>query len=503
MAYSSPLRRSARKQQSNQKYVDPFEEVNPYSEYEAGHMRHLTDRRKDDGFRNERAEILDDDGLMRDNVSNGSDVATPDENADDVSLNGEDSDVSRDIEGDSPSGRHLRSDRMGNKGNEKKDPIKHEHFRGLIEQTKHIQGKEAVMKQFFGFDQRDWVPILRSRVQWLAEPTLPKREPDEKDVGGMHHLFSHTEEKRSMEAGVGWDWYYDQGGRALFKERQKCRTLRSNEGIYYIPKPSKPSHKFLMGPYGKQKGFDLSNGHSVCLNEGWTNSSSGPFSKAGSKERVKRDGWIMNAGTGIRCLDWATNQDGGIQYLAIATGIPKPANQGLSPVSPAYTPSPPLRSCIQIWAFKAQGLNYGYLDSTRTPELRLVICTEWGDVKQLKWCPMPRIFRDEDSRKRVSLGLLAGIWTDGHVRILDLQFDKHGGSVTSCGKLTIPIHLPSLCCAQSNMTHLLSKLDLRIHCAHASPGFLPPTLLLAVQMDSLQSGILREPIRRKAQDLMP
>lgn len=81
------------------------------------------------------------------------------------------------------------------------------------------------------------------------------------------------------------------------------------------------------------------------------------------------------------------------------------------------------------------------------PELRLVICTEWGDVKQLKWCPMPRIFRDEDSRGKVSLGLLAGIWTDGHVRILDVQFDKYGKSMTTCGKLITLNSVQSLYCA--------------------------------------------------------
>lgn len=454
MANLSSVRRSARKRQSNQKYsFDPFEESNvsnPNSEHEAEHMRHLIDRRKNGEFTNEQAENFNEDNLMRDHVSIDSEVATPDENAEDISLMGEDSDVSRDIERDSLSVKHSRSDRMGNQADGKKEQIKHEHFRGLIEQTKHIQGKEAVMKQFFGFDQRDWVPILRSRVQWLAEPTLPRREPDENDVGGMHHLFSHTEEKRNMEAGMGWDWFYDQGGREMFRERQKCRTLRSNEGIHFIPKSPKPSHKSLMGPYGKQKLFDLANGHSISLNEAWATGSSGKF---GSKERARRDGWILNAGTGIRCLDWATNQDDGTQYLAIATMIPK-SDKGLSQVSPAYTPSPPLRSCIQIWAFKALGSNYGYLDSTSTPELRLVICTEWGDVKQLKWCPMPRIFRDEDSRKKISLGLLAGIWTDGHVRILDVQFDKYGKSfdkyglpTTTCGKLVIPVHLPSLYCA--------------------------------------------------------
>lgn len=443
MANPSPVRRSARKRQSNQKYAyDPFGS-NSDSEHEVEPMRQLSGERNG-GFAIEGDEIPIEDTLMQDHVSNdSSEVATPDENAEDISLNGDDSDISHDIEGDSPSVKNSRGERMGNKGNGKKEQTKHEHFRGLIEQTKHIQGKEAVMKQFFGSDQRDWVPVLRSRDQWLAEPTLPRREPDEKDIGGMHHLFSHTEEKRTMEAGVGWDWYYDQGGRELFIGRQKSRTLRSNEGIHYIPKASKPSHKFLMGPYAKQKVFDLPNGHSMFLNEAWASNFSGSSGRAGSREKVKRDGWILNAGTGIRCLDWATNQDGETQYLAIATAVPKPANQGLSQVSPAYTPSP-LRSCIQIWAFKAQGSNYGYLDSTKTPELRLVICTEWGDVKQLKWCPMPRIFRDEDSRGRVSLGLLAGIWTDGHVRILDVGFDKYAGSMTTCGKLIIPIHLPSL-----------------------------------------------------------
>ena len=54
------------------------------------------------------------------------------------------------------------------------------------------------------------------------------------------------------------------------------------------------------------------------------------------------------------------------------------------------------------------------------------LCPDWGDPRQLKFCSTPREERDgygEDGH-RLRLALLAGVWADGFVRVLDLRVDR-------------------------------------------------------------------------------
>ncbi len=440
MAESLRTRNSGRRRQSSHRHPLQISNADLDSDSEHSAWPESIDDGKDDDFILKRAaDAPDEDDSTHDNASDPSaGVATPEEDSEDFSLNGEDSDVSRNVEGDPCPVRKRSRTLSGITGyylrKEKLEQHRNKHCRGLVEQAKHTQGKQTVLMQAFGLQTQDWLPVLRSRDQWLTEPTLPKRKADEKGIGGMCYFFSHTEEMRKMEASVGWDWYYDQGGKELFSKNQIVRTLTPDEGTAYIPKASKSTHKFLMGPYGKQKVFELSPFQYLCLDESWRPPESTPDDAGLKERRDKREGWMLNAGRAIRCLDWAANHDR-TQYLAIATLVPKTAPLEFSKVSPAYTPCDPLRSCVQIWAFPARiSSNFGFLDEERPPDLRLVICTEWCDIKQLKWCPMPRLFRDENSLGFVSIGLLAGIWTDGYVRVLDVQMEEGDGSVTSYGR---------------------------------------------------------------------
>lgn len=369
-------------------------------------------------------------GPIANEASDASGAAVADEDSDDESFNSEDS-RSTPVMEESP--RPARNS-YGTKGNENKRRKFHqsdEHFRGLIEQRTHIHGRETVLMQMFGPHKEDWLSILRSRDQWLASPTLPNKVFGVKRIGGMRHFFSHTEEMRRIEGGVGWDWYYSDGGREFLNARQKTRILSLTDGVAYVPKPPKLTSDILMGPYGKQKHFSLPYLEYLCLNEAWKAPESTIFEAEPVKSNEKREGWILNAGTSVRCLAWAQNQ-AQTQYLAISTITLK--SPDISKSSPAFTPSDPLRSSIQLWAFAPRlESDFGFLDSKRGPQLQLVICTDWGDAKQLKWCPVPRISRDEESLGIISIGLLAGTWTDGYVRVLNIQMEKSDGLITNYG----------------------------------------------------------------------
>lgn len=419
-------RKSGRQRRSNRKYSQTQVLT---SEHES---KRTFDHEVEDYTRIDQTDSTAENGPIANEASDASAAAFPDENSDDEAFSSEESGSSPDID-ESPRPARNRNGAKGNEYNKKRKFHRNdEHYRGLVEQRTHIHGRESVLMQMFGPHKEDWVSVLRSRDQWLASPTLPSRGSGVKTIGGMRHFFAHTEDMRSIEGGVGWDWYYSDGGRELFSERQKTRTLSPNEGVAYVPKASKPSSHMLMGPYGKQKVFSLPYLEYFCLGEAWKAPESTIFeTEPAEVSNEKREGWILNAGTSVRCLAWAQNQVQ-TQYLAISTSTLKSPDPSKS--SPAFTPSDPLRSSIQLWAFAPRlESEFGFLDSERVPHLQLVICADWGNAKQLKWCPVPRVPRDEESLGIISIGLLAGIWTDGYVRVLDIQIEKRDGLITNYG----------------------------------------------------------------------
>ncbi len=252
-----------------------------------------------------------------------------------------------------------------------------------------------------------------------------------------------------MEATAGWDWYYELGGKENLSQRQQTRYLTPEQAHTYMPQHTNSKQSFLMGPYGQQTLYTLEIGNVFNLADAWHRGDGvpGPSDGKGKARQGKREGWILNLGRKIQCLDWAPNQDGSVQFLAISTPCPAPMTEMSQPQAqtepskaPAFTPAAPTPACVQIWAFSASTENglEGCLDMSRIPRLQMVICTEWGDVKHLKWCPTPRKRREIDGDDNVALGLLAGIWGDGRVKVLDLRIKLDWNSPTQYGELFVP-----------------------------------------------------------------
>ena len=451
MADSTALRRSGRKRQANRKYsVDLFEELHGDSSGSDNNeiARKGADAAEDHHeFANEPQHDVD-YVADHDEAPNGSGNDSP---AAEDAVEDADSDADANVSelppliiNDHGSDPHNQSTPKEKNTRyhvrAKKDPKDIVRSRGLRELSSKNPSKEDMLKFMAGGHPPDWVDFLRVKDRWLTDPTLPTKVNTKKGKEGMCHHFSHTKEKREMEATVGWNWYYDQGGRDLFAKRQKTQILTPDEGLGYIPKPVEKSHKFLMGPYGNQELFNLETGQSMYLEHAWK--SARERSQENNKPGEVRDGWMLNLGTSIKCLDWATNQDGDVQYLAAATAQPRPsAPEALSEVSPAYTPSAPIRSCIQIWGFSLKNnpsdRETYEISPRKSPALHLVICTEWGEIKQLKWCQIPRTFRSDDyATDKTPLGLLAGVWSDGLIRVLEVQLDNNQGVRASYGKCT-------------------------------------------------------------------
>ena len=421
MTEALPSRRSGRQRVPNQKYTnDAFEGLEIFSsesEEELAALEQLQDAEDDEDFPEDQVadEPEDDDSLVEE-ASDGSAILTPVEEY-------EDAHSYASTDGDEPLSPESAKRKARNHATYRDPNIR---SRGLPENPFRQDGQRSRLKLFAGEGEEDILHLITSRDQWATDATLPRRS-------ALCQSFSRTEANSQMEATVGWDWYYGHGGRNYFSKQQSFHSLTEDEAAEYIPKPNRTNHTFLMGSYGRQRPFTLSYSQSIGLEAAWSEASAGQEAEQESRQRT-RHGWMLNIGARVRCLEWAPNHDGKTQYLAIAIA---PLNDSIAKdpfkESPSYTPCSSKPSAIQIWAFAANENPHtgSSLTPNQAPELRLIIVSDWGEVKHMKWCPVPRASRNENHQQSTSLniGLLAGVWGDGFVRVNssphDLCFIHH------------------------------------------------------------------------------
>jgi len=280
--------------------------------------------------------------------------------------------------------------------------------RGVADFTK-VGGQEVRLKDLYGPKNEDLKPILLTRDYWAAQETLPIRKPS-----SLRRSFHEDPDAREKETRATRRWYADTGQEA-FASGQKSRTLTSEEGETYMTNAGAESLNVLFGPIDSPQVYTLEKRSYVDIAE--------PF-----KEKKNRRGWLFNLGARIKDAQWAVNEEGDTQYVAVAveqkstTGpAPKPME---NPRAPAFSATKPFPASIQVWSFKAD--ENGSLDSSHQPRLQIIICTDWGAPKQLRWCPIS--VSDELSPTNEDgnfhIGLLAGIWSDGRVRVLDVSYPK-------------------------------------------------------------------------------
>ncbi|KAL9094740.1 MAG: hypothetical protein Q9165_003010 [Trypethelium subeluteriae] len=429
---NTPIRRSQRARQRNKKYsVDAFEGIEELvgsgSEDEV-----LEDAPGDEDaeFNVEhesepRGEAEAEDRLSIDEDSAGSISGKSKEDLDDVeSVIGSEIELAKDT-GD----RVLikkKPQRARAHVRENKDGITL-YTRGMDDFQKSI-AKGARLQHSLGQDPDDLIPYVLSRDKWNNDATLPSRYANETGNGGMQRSFFHTEEALKREVDEGWQWYYDQQGEDTIREKQSISGLNQEAAKRYMTFEC-PAQTFFIGPKN-QTMYTLRLGDYLDLSKPWqsTATSTDEARPAGAKVPGRR-GWVMNIGSKkVQCLDWVSNRQGSTQYLAVAVGRGG-SDAGNKPFeassAPAFTPQPPTPASLQIWSFEAIPISENgswTINSTFAPRLRLVLCTDWGDIRAFKWCPMPDRDRSESAQQSSTrLGLLAGIWADGFLRVIDVS----------------------------------------------------------------------------------
>lgn len=333
------------------------------------------------------------------------------------------------------------------------------HSRGLPPTHGHAF-RETIWRSLCGSSDQDILPFLLARDQWRfkRDITFPSRkslaEASRQGVYGNVSLFGVPAEDLRSEATTGWNWYHDVTG-LRFRKRQRLENIDDVTAQIHIAFTTEQDSMIVMGPTKAQQAYHLSHLSAMDFGQAWEKgpvTTKEPFpSPSNNIENIQtsshlppgptsqsdvsryREGWLLNLGSKIQTLAWAPNRHGdGTQYLAVSTSCSS-AQRNSVPAStdrraPAFRPSPPYPSSIQIWAFRCAPASEGLqkLDMTAKPRLVQVLCTLWGNIRQLQWCPVLRDPRDlpeqqVNQAESTNLGLLGVISSDGDARILDVS----------------------------------------------------------------------------------
>ncbi|EUC47149.1 hypothetical protein COCMIDRAFT_24917 [Bipolaris oryzae ATCC 44560] len=282
-----------------------------------------------------------------------------------------------------------------------------------------IGGHEPRLKNLFGPDGQHLRPVLASRDYWSSQETFPIKKPGRVDsgqteLGGLRRSFFEKEGTREKESEVLKQWYRHTG-KAVFEAVQATKEFSEEEAKEYMGNDGPESLNVLTGPVNSPQVTALGKGNYMHVGQSFP-------------DKDSRRGWLFNFGSRIQDAQWATKEDSRTQYIAVAVEQhpldgtrPKPME---IPKAPAFSATEPLPASIQIWAFETT--EDGELDNSKEPRLELVICANWGAPKQLRWCPVAATHTKADSSTETEthIGMLAVIWSDGRVRILNLCTPK-------------------------------------------------------------------------------
>ncbi|KAL1649006.1 hypothetical protein SLS61_006528 [Didymella pomorum] len=279
--------------------------------------------------------------------------------------------------------------------------------RGIADFSKQ-GGQEVRLKDLFGPASSDLSPIRMTRDEWKLQEALPIHGV------GVKRSFFESGEARAKDEKQLQAWYADTG-RAEFMKVQITSTLTQEQGSKYMLNEGRESINVLMGVAKSPKVYPLKKNAFVNVAD--------PF-----KDKDQRRGWLFHLGSRVQEAQWMTNEDGRTQYLAVATQqrdmTAEPAPRMEQASAPAFSATRPFAASIQIWAFEST--KNGAMGTSKEPRLAIVICADWGAPKHFRWSPIVPHDRKIPlgGNQTVDVGLLAGIWSDGRVRVLNIEIPE-------------------------------------------------------------------------------
>ncbi|KAJ0424134.1 hypothetical protein BJY00DRAFT_277128 [Aspergillus carlsbadensis] len=379
------------------------------------------------------------------------------------------------------------------------------HSRGIWNPFEHV-GKSVHLQATFGLDERDILAALYARDRWTRgfDSTFPARISLDEAQTLRDYKYGSTfgveTEDLNKESTHGWDWYYSDGTGERLRKRQRIEPITEMEARQsFMPTPKEGKHTVFVGPANKQMAFTLDQYDVVNLGDAWGEAKDGRTTDSAGYKRLKkmRQGWIINVGQRVQAVAWAPNQSGLTQYLAVTAPISSEQKDNYPDplkdyAAPAFRPSAPYPCALQLWAFKADkgGSITKSIDMSFIPKLRLVLGTRCGDLRRIAWCPIRRAPQDEDDEDvDKTIGLLAGIYGDGYVRVIDVKMSRDPIR-TDFYRVDVPLFEakpPSTVCT---CVTWLSSSDIAVGCANgfvAVWNIAPPSV--QTQTDSAKSPL--------------
>ncbi|KAL3461339.1 hypothetical protein BJX64DRAFT_165602 [Aspergillus heterothallicus] len=314
------------------------------------------------------------------------------------------------------------------------------HSRGTWNPFEHV-GKSVHLQSTFGLDERDILAVLYARDRWSRgfDSTFPARISLDEAQSTRDYKYGSTfgvePDDLERESTRGWDWYYGDSSGARLRKRQRIEPItEATARQIFMPARKQEKHTVLIGPANKQMAFILDQYDVLNYGDAWGEAKDQKDTDpAGSSQlKKKRQGWIINFGQRVQATAWAPNQSGLTQYLAVTAPISSEQKDSYPDpmkdyAAPAFRPSASHPCALQLWSFKADkgGRVTKSIDMGFPPRLRLVLGSDWGDLRRMAWCPVRRATRDEDDEDAdKNIGLLAGIYGDGYVRVIDVRISR-------------------------------------------------------------------------------
>lgn len=290
----------------------------------------------------------------------------------------------------------------------------------------HTFGSSRTDLRVYSENQARWGSQVLWPTRGLSDPVSPLASGQ--GMGRTGHYSDNHVRAEARSSG----WSTDRGD--LFAARQRTTVVSATAGAEFLPSRME-SQRVILGPADRPRLFDVPAGGTIDMAEAWEVP---PAATNSTKTRGPlKHGWIINVGAPVQCLEWVPNVPGHQQFLAVA-GTDRAGSDKLDkPYAPAFVGHPPSSASMQIWAFaearadtkvKAEADDpthafTGQLDRSIPPRLDAVLCFPWGPIRQARWCPVATgrgLGLASDGT--VDLGLLAGLFSDGVVRILRIQY---------------------------------------------------------------------------------
>jgi len=245
-------------------------------------------------------------------------------------------------------------------------------------------------------------------IRWANFPVLPPRLPPDDPHGIIPSPWLPAGFERTQERNAFY-WYDDYLAKS--PETQQSHYISPEHAENLIPRAD-GNLATVIGPWGNQKEFHLSQGSSISLSQ-----SGLPVDDPDSKDKTP-SGWMLDLGGIPLAMGWAPSASKTAQLLAVAT-IPfadqEPMVQQKEKAAAAGEKQPDTVGCIQFWEFTADHTEGGLpTPSTTLPFLLIAKFFDWGRPKRLQWCPV--------SFEKAGLhGLLAILCGDGKARVIDVK----------------------------------------------------------------------------------